>query len=114
MYFVLNNFGSLNDEEIRTEKLKYRNNQDLLNVFEALLSKYICAVKTKEEMVKHAFRKALKFMKLKVKKDLKKDAATNEGESKRNFKNFLEEMSSKVEEDAEESESTGKTVPSVK
>jgi hypothetical protein len=106
MYFVLDNVGTLSDEKFKIEKLKYRNHKELMMVFEALVSKYITAVKTKEEMVKYTFRKALKFMKLKIKKEMKKGGATE----KRHFKTFLEEMSGKIEEDADDNENFAKAI----
>jgi len=94
IYFVLKNFGALSDEEIETEKLKYRNNQELTKVFEVLLIKYSTTVKTKEEIIKYTFRKAVKFMRQKYKKGL----GSNETQ-KKTFNTFLEEMDGKIEDD---------------
>ena len=114
IYFVLNNLGTINEEEMKMEGLKYRNNKELLQVFEALLSKYVSTMKTKEEMIKHLFKKAVKYMKQMVKKEMKKGATEDSTGEKREFKAFLEQMSLKIEEDTDESENTNKQVPSAK
>jgi len=108
IYFVLRNFGALSDDEIENEKLKYRNNTELTKVFEVLLIKYSTTVKTKEEIIKYTFRKAVKFMRQKYKKGL----GSNEVQ-KKHFNSFLEEMSGKIEDD-EDCEVIVKTPLSIK
>ncbi len=103
IYFVLDNFGTLSEEEMKVEKLKYRNNQELSAVFEALITKYASTMKSREEIMKYNFRKALKFMKQKVKNEMKKGANCETSE-KKHFTTFLNEMSEKIEDGLDDEE----------
>jgi len=108
IYFVLNNFGILSEEEMKVEKLKYRNNQELSAVFEALITKYTSTVKSREEIMKYTFRKSVKFMKQKVKNEMKKGATSDYGSDtslKRHFTTFLNEMSEKIEDGLDDEDS---------
>jgi len=115
IYFVLNNFGILDEEGMKAEKLKYRNNQELSAVFEALITKYTSTIKSREEIMKYTFRKSVKFMKQNVKNEMKKGATSDYGSDtslKRHFTTFLNEMSEKIEDglDDEDSASASKSL----
>ena len=115
IYFVLDNFGTLSEEEMKVEKLKYRNNQELSAVFEALIIKYTSTMKSREEIMKYNFRKALKFMKQKVKNEMKKGANCDSGadtspSQKRHFTTFLNEMSEKIEDGLDDEEIVSKNL----
>jgi len=113
IYFVLKNFGACSEEEIKREMLKYRKNQELVVVFEALLHNYSSTIKTKEDILNHILKKALKFMKQKVKKDMKNHNASLSNQ-KKTFQAFLEGLSSRLEEDTEENKGSSQPLPSNK
>lgn len=101
LHFVLNNFKILSDEEIELERLKYRNHQDLMLVFEVLIARYAAVAKSKEEMAKYSFRKALKFMKQKSKKDTKKGVTETSADIYYgNLKVFEEDFPVKIKEES--------------
>lgn len=100
IYFILNHFGTSNEEMLKIERLKYRNNKELLLIFDALIAKYSSSVKTREEMIKYVFRKGLKFMKQNLKAGRgKKGAQEPISSQKRQFKTFIEEICCKIEKE---------------
>jgi len=72
--FVLANYGRISEEQMNQEKVKYQENPDLLAIFNGLLTKYSSTIKTKEEMIKYILRKAFKFIKKSLKKELQADS----------------------------------------
>jgi len=108
IYFITKNFGTLSDEDIKLEKLKYRNIPEIVTVFEALISKYSSTVKTREEMVKYSFRKGLKAMKQKMRNEVPSGTAVDYGlgnnQNKQHFRTLLNEMCEKIEDDADDDE----------
>lgn len=72
--FVLGNYGRISEEQMNQEKIKYQDNADLLAIFNGLLTKYSSTIKTKEEMIKYILRKAFKFIKKGLKKELQADS----------------------------------------
>ena len=104
IYFVLENFGTLSEEQISAEKQKYRNHPELSLVFEALVCKYSTTVKSKEEVLQHIFKKAVKYMKLKLKKEAKNASPASTSPGKQHFRTFLDEMSGKIGECGDDDE----------
>jgi hypothetical protein len=72
--FVLGNYGRISEDQMNQEKVKYQDNADLLAIFNGLLTKYSSTIKTKEEMIKYILRKAFKFIKKGLKKELQADS----------------------------------------
>jgi len=72
--FILGNYGRISEEQMNQEKIKYQDNADLLAIFNGLLTKYSSTIKTKEEMIKYILRKAFKFIKKGLKKELQADS----------------------------------------
>lgn len=70
--FLILNFGIVSQSEIDREKQKYSHDETLSQVFNNLVLKYTSMAKTKEEMVKYVFRKALKAIKDKLKGSMKR------------------------------------------
>lgn len=70
--FLILNFGLLSQSEIEREKQKYSHDEVLSQVFNNIVLKYTSMNKTKEEMIKYVFRKALKSIKDKLKGTIKK------------------------------------------
>jgi hypothetical protein len=70
IHFVLDNFGRINEDQFNEEKVRYNYDKDLMMVFELLASKYASTIKTKEEMVKYTLRRAFKFVKSNLKKEM--------------------------------------------
>lgn len=73
VYFMLKNFGRVSEGQIEQERAKYRDNVEILAVFDALVEKYTSTIKTKEEMIKYTLRKAFKFIKNELKKEMQID-----------------------------------------
>ena len=70
--FLILNFGLVNQSDIEREKQKYSHDEVLSQIFNNIVLKYTSMNKTKEEMIKYVFRKALKSIKDKLKGTLKK------------------------------------------
>lgn len=70
--FLILNFGIVSQSEIEREKQKYSHDETLTQVFNNLVLKYTSMAKTKEEMIKYVFRKALKSIKDKLKGTMKR------------------------------------------
>jgi hypothetical protein len=70
IHYVLDNFGRVNEDQFDEEKIRYSFDKDLVMVFELLSSKYASTIKTKEEMVKYTLRRAFKFIKSNLKKEM--------------------------------------------
>lgn len=115
MYYILNNFGTLNVEELLMEKLKYRNDKELCVVFDTLLDRYASIVKTRDDMARCLLKKVVKRMKQKMRRENTKSVTNEDNARKRNFKIFFDEMSGKMEDDLEEEdEDSEKFLPSFK
>lgn len=71
--FFMNNFGIATSQELKQAKEKYSQNNKLVELFEALVSKYTTITKTREEMIKWIIRRCLKTSKNSMKKEQKKD-----------------------------------------
>jgi len=71
--FVLPNYGRISESQMEHEKERYED-PDLKAVFDALIAKYSSTIKTKEEMIKYTLRKAFKYIKKGVKKEMKLDS----------------------------------------
>jgi hypothetical protein len=71
--FFINNFGIASSQELKQAKEKYSQNSKLVELFEALVSKYTTITKTREEMIKWIIRRCLKTSKNSMKKEQKKD-----------------------------------------
>ena len=70
--FFVESFGRANQAEIERERLKYEHNDQLRQVFDVLVAKYSATAKTKEEMIKYVFRKALRAIREKIREATKK------------------------------------------
>src|SRR5690606_31786120 len=62
LYFFLNEFGKINQENITNQRAKYNNNSSLLQLFDALVERYLSASKCREDMIRFVLRKALSFL----------------------------------------------------
>lgn len=101
--YLLKNIGQASQIELETEKQKICvDNETLKTIFDNLVSKYASITKTKEEMVKYVFRKALKSIKDQIKGGSKRnDKQVNKMFFQKYFKNSKEELL-KRENDIEE------------
>jgi len=61
--FVINNCGRISESELEKAKVQFESDSKLVNVFNALVTKYSASVKTKENIVKYILRKVFKAMK---------------------------------------------------
>jgi len=79
LYFLINNFGKINEDLIKLERNRYKDDKQLVQVFDILVTKYSGASKSREEMIKYILRKALKSVRSSIQKRMKldyKDATT--------------------------------------
>ena len=93
LYFFLNEFGKINQENITNQRAKYNNNSSLLQLFDALVERYLSASKCREDMIRFVLRKALSFLRdsLRNKHNLTSKAASL-AFCQRYFNNKVEEM----------------------
>ena len=62
MNYFTKKFNKSNQEEIAQERLKYRHSQITLQIFDELTKKYSSASRCKEDMLRFVLRKALTFL----------------------------------------------------
>lgn len=91
--FLLKNIGQASQAELDAERQKCGDNETLKQIFDHLVQKYTSITKTKEEMVKYVFRKALKSIKDQIKGGSKRnDKHVNKLFFQKYFKNSKDDL----------------------